>query len=173
MTDLLKELTHYICWRTEDPAKLGATKLNKALWFSDTIAYRLNGRSITNAAYVKRQFGPVPRRILPVLNELHAEGKVVSRDRRRFQYTLRELIALQPPPASDIFSPQELEIINTVVTWICDDHTASSISELTHDCVWEAAQDGEEIPLSAVLGAIEGEITEEDKNWASNIIATR
>jgi hypothetical protein len=29
MPDLLKDLTHYICWKvTEDPSKLGATKLN-------------------------------------------------------------------------------------------------------------------------------------------------
>jgi hypothetical protein len=170
MADLLKELSHYICWRVEDPAKLGATKLNKALWFSDTIAYRLNGRSITNASYVKRQFGPVPRRILPVLDELHQEGKVVVRERRHFQYTLRELVALQPP-ADDMFSAQEVEIIDTVVAWICDNHTASSISELTHDSVWETANNGEEIPMYAVLGAMEGEITEEDKAWASRIIA--
>src|SRR5262249_6094520 len=172
MTDLLKELTHYICWQVGDPSKLGVTKLNKALWFSDTIAYRVTGRSITNTPYVKRQFGPVPRRILPVLDELRAEGKIVIRERQRFGYAQREFIALQPATAA-AFSEQECEIIDEVIAWVCNRDTAGSISELSHDTIWEAAEEGEEIPLYAVLGVAEGEVTDDDREWASKIIAAR
>ena len=28
-------LVHYICARCEDPTSLGATKLNKIMWYSD------------------------------------------------------------------------------------------------------------------------------------------
>jgi Antitoxin SocA-like, Panacea domain len=173
MPDLLKDLTHYICWKvTEDPSKLGATKLNKALWFSDSFAYRMNGRSITNSTYIKRQFGPVPKRILPVLDELHKEGKIIIRENPYYNYLKRDFIALYPASAS-MFSEQELWIIDHVIAWICEEHTASSISEFSHDNIWETATEGEEIPLYAVLGAFEGEITEEDKEWASRIIAAR
>lgn len=34
-----KALVHYICWKVEDPRQLGATKLNKILWFSDVLTY--------------------------------------------------------------------------------------------------------------------------------------
>lgn len=170
MTDLLKELIHYICWKVQDPSKLGATKLNKTLWFSDTIAYRATGRSITNTVYVKRQFGPVPKRVLPVLSELQNEGKIVVRERPYFSYILREFIAIQPASVN-IFSAQELEIIDTVLTQICDAHSASSISEITHDDIWKAAEDGEEIPLFAVMGSLSGVITDEDKAWANAVVS--
>lgn len=172
MTDLLKELTHYICWRADDPAKLGATKLNKALWFSDTIAYRVAGRSITNTTYVKRQFGPVPKRILVVLQELEVEGKIAIRHNQRFHYIQREFVALEPA-APSTFSAQETEIIDEVVAWVCNRHTATSISEFSHDVIWDSAAEGEEIPLYAVLGAAAGEITEVDREWASKVIASR
>jgi hypothetical protein len=172
MSDLLKELTHYICWKVENPSDLGATKLNKVLWFADTIAYRANGRSITNATYVKRQFGPVPKRVLAVLDELNREGKVVTRDRPYFNRVKREYIALKPATDS-AFSEQEREIIDLVIDRVCHDHTAASISELSHDVIWQAAEEGEEIPLYAVLGAFPGEITDEDKEWASKVISAR
>lgn len=171
MTDLLKELTHYICWKVEDPT-LGATKLNKALWFSDTIAYRVSGRSITSTEYVKRQFGPAPRRILPVLKDLESERKIAIRQRQRFSYMQKEFVALQPASGT-AFSEEERDIIDQVVAWICNEHTASSISELSHDGIWEAAEEGEEIPMLAVLGASEGEITDADKAWADSVIAGR
>jgi hypothetical protein len=172
MTDLLKELTHYICWRTDDPTKLGATKLNKALWFSDTIAYRMSGRSITGTPYVKRQFGPAPKRILSVLDDLAKEGKIAIRQRQRFNYLQREFVALTPASGT-AFSEEDRDIIDQVVAWVCNEHTASSISELSHDGIWEAAEEGEEIPMFAVLGAAEGELTDTDRIWADSVIAGR
>ena len=66
-----KLLVHYICWRcSDDPSRLGAVKLNKTLWVADFTAYYEFGQAITGAGYVKRQHGPVPRVILPVLREL-------------------------------------------------------------------------------------------------------
>ena len=59
--DRLLCVTHYVIKRC-DPAKLGATKLNKVLWFADVIYYRRHGRTITASDnYVKQQFGPVQR----------------------------------------------------------------------------------------------------------------
>ena len=173
MPDRLKELTHYICWKvTEDPSRLGATKLNKALWFSDSLAYRMSGHSISNSSYVKRQFGPAPKHILPAINELSSEGKLLVRESPYYSYVKRDYIALKPPNAS-VFSEQELWVVDHVIAWICDEHTASSISELSHGNIWEAAEEGEEIPLFAVVGAFDGEITEDDKEWASRIIVAR
>lgn len=173
MADLLKELTHYICWKAgDDPSSLGATKLNKALWFADSFAYRMNGRSITNSVYIKRQYGPVPKRVLHVLTDLHNEGKIIIRESPHYNYIKRDFVPLKAAAAS-VFSEQELWIIDHVIDWVCHEHTATSISELSHDSVWKAAEEGEEIPLYAVLGAFDGEITDEDKEWASQIIASR
>ncbi len=55
---------------------LGATKLNKLLYYLDFISYRDRTRSVTNDTYVSKQYGPVPRCIDDVLTTLAQEGKV-------------------------------------------------------------------------------------------------
>ena len=55
-------LIHYIVWKCSDPTLLGATKLNKVLWYADAFAYMERGTPITGVTYVKRPFGPpLPR----------------------------------------------------------------------------------------------------------------
>ena len=172
MTVRLKELAHYVCWRAGDTSTLGATKLNKALWFADSFAYRLLGRPITDAAYVKRQYGPVPRQILPALKQLQDEGSLLIRMSPYFNREKRDFIVMRPADPS-WFSDTERQIIDTVLGWVCDQHTAASISEFSHDGVWEAAEEGEEIPLYAVLAAAPGAITQADTEWADKIISAR
>lgn len=166
-----KALVHYVCERCTDPKKLGATKLNKALWYSDTFAFRINGKAVSreSATYVKRQFGPVPRNVLLALQELEAEGALKIREVTFFGKKKREFISLKEANAG-AFSESEREIINEVVDQVCDGHTAVSISDLSHDAIWEAADLGEEIPLYAVLAAKADPPTKEDYAWAEKAI---
>lgn len=168
-----KKLVHYVCASCSDPTKLGATKLNKALWYADTFAYRVLGETISGEkAYIKRQFGPVPKRILKALAELEAEGAIRVRTRDYFGKPKREFISLQEPDES-VFTNDELDIVNQVVAAICDEHTAVSISDLSHDTIWDAADMGEEIPVYAVLAANAAPVTKADMAWANNIIRNR
>jgi hypothetical protein len=57
-TEKFKALVHYIVASCDDPQRLGATKLNKVLWFADAFSYRATKNSITDETYVKRQRGP-------------------------------------------------------------------------------------------------------------------
>lgn len=66
----LKALVHYVCHKAPNPRKLGATKFNRILFFSDTEAYLSLGRPITGEEYVKHQYGPVSRHLDEVLYEL-------------------------------------------------------------------------------------------------------
>lgn len=160
-----KSLVHYVCWRSsDDPSRLGAVKLNKTLWLSDLGAYYRSGQSITGARYIKRKFGPVPAAILPVLTELEDEGILTIRDAKHFGKRKKEYIVHRD--ASDNFlSPDEREMVETAIKVVCDSHTATSVSEASHDHVWKAAEDGEEIPLYTVF-AKPGEITQSDRDWA-------
>jgi hypothetical protein len=166
-----KTLVHYVCDRCTDPTKLGATKLNKALWYSDTFAYRINGRAISrdSAGYVKRQFGPVPKHVLRALDELEKEGALKIREVTFFGKKKREFISLKTADTK-VFDDDEQEIINQVVDQVCNGHTAVSISDLSHDAIWEAADLGEEIPLYAVLAAKAEPPTKEDYVWAEKVI---
>ena len=56
-----KTLVQFIVSRcADDPSRLGYTKLNKILWYSETNHYLKTGAPLTGANYVKRQHGPVP-----------------------------------------------------------------------------------------------------------------
>jgi len=163
--DKFKQLVQYVCWRCDDPADLGSTKLNKVLWRSDTQSYLWNQKPITGASYVKRQFGPVPRVILPVLEELQAEGSLAIREVDYFGNAKREFFALRKPDLL-AFTATEISLVDQAIEHVCKRHTARSISRETHDDIWELAAIGEEIPYETVLASRLGEVTEDDIEWA-------
>lgn len=161
-----KNLIHYICQKCSGTGKLGSTKLNKVLWYCDVYSYIAYGTPITNEKYKKLQFGPVPAHIMPVLNTLAAEGKLKIEKKPFYGYMKVEYTSLVDANI-EAFTAVEISLIDDVITAICDGHTASSISALTHDHIWEAAEIGEEIPLSATLLSNLGEITEANIQWAN------
>jgi len=162
----LDALVHYICARCDNPGKLGATKLNKVLWYSDVLAYAETGESITGAVYIKRQFGPVPKDILASRMRLQALGALVERKATAFDYNQIQFFALTKPDIS-MFSAAQISLVDSIIDAICSNHTAASISNLSHDLIWEAAEIGEEIPMApAAFGGNFGEIDEDDIVWA-------
>jgi len=159
-----KRLVHYICAKCVDPSTLGAVKLNKALWAADFSAYLQWGEPITGASYVKRQFGPVPNAILSALRELELERALSIREADFFGYDKREFFALTKPDLA-VFSAREISLVDQVIAYVCGEHTAKSISKLSHDDIWELAAIGEEIPYYTVFSR-PAEITETDIEWA-------
>lgn len=165
----LKALVHYVIAKS-DSSRLGAIRLNKILWYVDTLSYRAEGASLTGGAYVKRQFGPVPKHILATLGELEHDNAIVIRNRERFGKPMRDYVALTDPDTSSL-SPDELALVDEVRDEICYAHTAESISELSHDQVWDAANIGEEIPMWATLASTPGPVTAAVGAWADGAIS--
>jgi hypothetical protein len=160
-----KKLVHYVCSKcANDPSKLGAVKLNKALWLSDLRSYYKYGHPITPVRYVKREFGPGPSPILPVLRELQQEGVLSINTVDHFGKPKREFI-VHKPASSDFLNDDERQIVDQAVIFVTERHTAASISEFSHDPIWTAAEDGEEIPHFTVF-ANPAEVTAEDREWA-------
>ena len=79
-----KTLVHYICWKCDDPSKLGATKLNKIIWFAERSWFLKTGEAISGVKFVKQERGPVPNAILPVLDSLVEEHRLVNAFARVF-----------------------------------------------------------------------------------------
>jgi hypothetical protein len=168
-TEKFKALVHYVVASCDDPHRLGAVRLNKICWFADTLAYRLEGTSITGERYIKRARGPVARAMMPAIQELRDEGKIHVRDQAFAAHKMRLFTPLEDADKS-VFSAVELDLIDTVMAEVCDKYTAESISAVTHDHIWEAANDGEEIPLYATLASNRGELTEHSMSWADAVI---
>jgi hypothetical protein len=164
--DKLKALVHYICDKATDPSVLGAVKLNKVLWYSDSIGYVVFGRSITGETYVKRQHGPVPRHIVGVVNALVEEGKIARGRVDHFGHYKNEYISIRDSNLG-MFSAEEISLVDEAFEHVCLSHTAKSISEETHGVIWQLAEMGEEIPLATVFATDVGELDEVDMDWGS------
>jgi Protein of unknown function (DUF4065) len=170
MSAKFKALVHYIVATSGDPQRLGATRLNKICWYVDTLSFRIAARPVTNEVYVKRQHGPVPRSILQTLRELEHDQKIHVREHHYLPgRTMRIFVALEDADVS-VFSSSELEIIDFVIDHVCKNHSAASISELSHDIIWETACYGEEIPLAATLVAQPAELKDEVRAWISRTV---
>ncbi len=160
----LKALVHYICYKAD--SSLGATKLNKSLWYADVWSYVLDGEPITGESYVKQQYGPVPRHILEILHELAETKQIAIRDTEYYGYPKKDFVPLKKPNLS-LFSPAQISLIDEVVNIVCHNHTAKSISELTHDETWSRANLDEEIPLHTVFVKSAGKASPAAINWAT------
>ena len=165
----LKALVHYVIARCEDPNMLGSIKLNKVLWVSDLSAYVRWGQPITGEHYVKQQFGPVASTV-GILQELQAEKKIVVRERQVFGGTKTDYIALADPAITQ-FSADEISIVDKAIDFVCLQHTAMSISDRTHDLIWELAEIGEQIPYEAMWASRLDGVTKEDVKWAQEVSA--
>jgi hypothetical protein len=168
----LKRLVHYICHKVDNPTDLGKTKLNKILFFTDFQTYLETGESATGETYIKFQHGPVSDHIQEVLRELEDEGALVTREKTYHGYPKKEYISLTAPDL-DLFSGSEISIADEFVEEICRNHSATSISDASHNHIWEAAEIGEEIPYEAFFVYQLGEIGPDDVGWAQREIERR
>lgn len=158
-SDLIRDLTmretpnrlfaavHYVIARTE-PSELGATKLNKVLWFADLQHYRRYGSSITGLEhYIRMPMGPVPDGIGAALNWLKKERKITERAAIVFTHTRREFVWLKAPDVS-AFSATEIDVINDVIDALRK-QPASAVSDDTHDALWEEMDNNELMSIKA------------------------
>lgn len=169
-TNRLTDLVHYIIWRCK-PADLGATKLNKICWYVDLETYRSTGRALTGAEHYKRlQHGPVPKNMLQTFEALEREGRIARAKENYFGFPKTMFMALSRPNL-DAFTAAEIATIDAIADAICHNHTAVSISEASHDALWQELELGDDIPVGAA-SVYPGEATAEDLAWAQQAIAS-
>lgn len=170
-TEKFKALAHFIMHECrDDPARLGAIRLNKAMWKADVAAFKATGQPVTGDRYVKRGMGPVPKHILATIRELRDEGAIAVQE-PEFQYDTRRFVALRAPE-DHALTDDEKQLARAALASVCG-MTANAASEETHDVVWDAAVEGEEIPIKATLAARAGEITPQVLAWAESSMASR
>src|SRR5690348_12825297 len=134
-----KRLVHYVIWRAGDQGGFGAVKLNKVLWFSDARIFMQRGKPITGAAYIREKWGPVPKPMMPIREELVREGAIKVWSDRHCDYPSTRFKAVRGPADLTIFGAEEIATVDWWIEHIDKDHTASSASEESHDYAWEIA----------------------------------
>lgn len=144
-----KRLLHYVSWKAGKRDWFGATKLYKVLWFADARQYTLTGSSITGETYIREKFGPIPKHGIEIRRELRREYITTEYPNVRNDGDVTRIVSEVTPDLS-IFTTEELQIVDWWIEHIDKNHTAKSISDRSHDYVWEIAKMGEELPYFAL-----------------------
>jgi hypothetical protein len=145
-----KELILYIAQESEGDSTFGATKLNKILFFCDFLSYRAYGESITEQRYFRLPFGPAPRAVVPVVNELIEEEACIKIARSRFGLP-QETIFAKREANLDGFKPREIALADYVLRHLRDNN-ATEVSNLSHEFIgWQLAGDREDIPFETIF----------------------
>ena len=161
-----KDVVEYIIYFCDkNKLNLGAIKLNKILWFFDVNNYKKTGESLTKERYVKQQFGPVPQHILECIKELEKDNAIRVEQENNDGYKKTNFFYKKDTFDKNI---EKQEDLNALIKDICNNFSASQISEKTHDNIWRLAKISEEIPLYATLANDMLEIDDDDVEWVVN-----
>lgn len=162
----MQELILYLAIRSHSDPSFGSTKLNKLLFFADSVAYMQLGRSITGFAYERWDHGPCPQGINSIKHQMHQQQDLLVEQKHKIGVikTYRQDVhhALRDPDL-DVFSPYEINIINEVLN-LFDGQTAKAVSNLSHTFIgWQVAGNREVIPYGVIKVSPDVTVTDELK----------
>lgn len=161
-----KKLKEAICLVVANckPEELGAVKLHKVLYYADMLNYIANGIPITGATYKKRPFGPTCDAMLWSVKELEQEKAIRVEENEFHGYRKKEFHRLRHCNYSSL-SEEEINTYKDVIEFVCRNNTAQTISDFSHDMVWDMVEFGEDIPYNAALNWIPTEVSEDALGW--------
>lgn len=171
MIKKFEDVIHYVAYQTKDnPKDLGATKLNKILWYIDMYSFLNTGETLTSTKYIKQQRAPVPEWacLSQALDNLKRDNKVTISETEFYGHMKAHYVANTEPHGE--FTEEQKKLMNEVIKLITKNYTASSISELSHDDIWYMAEVGEELPIRTCLVSKQGQVTEEMREWAKECV---
>jgi Protein of unknown function (DUF4065) len=161
------ELMLYVASRMADESSFGATMLNKVLCFSDFLHYARYGDSITGAEYMRLPYGPAPRPLKRVQNDLIGSGQAACQEQTVGAYVQKRLVPLRDPDLS-LFSGTEIAMVDQIITQLRG-RSAVSVSDLSHGMLgWQVAPEHETIPYESIF-LYAGPVTESDEKKAREI----
>lgn len=144
----LAELILYVADKVKEDPSVGATKINKILYFAEFASVRATGAPITGVPYQKLPRGPAPRRLRPIRDHLIADRAAELRVEEYFGRDLHRLVPLRKPDLS-LFTDNELRTVDQVIEALRG-KSADMVSERSHeDMAWQLVADGEDIPYAA------------------------
>ncbi len=165
----LRAAISYIVVRTEH-ANLGAVKLHRVLYYTDMLHFVQTGQSVTGAQYRKRPFGPTCDALLHVLDEMAQDGEIRIDTVDYFGYQKKRYTVLRERKTNRL-SPDELELMDESIRFVCDNNTAQTISEFSHDMVWDMVEYGEIMPYYNAIHLLPNQVSEDTFAWADAEIA--
>jgi Protein of unknown function (DUF4065) len=146
-----KELLLLFAARSTNDPLMSRVKLNKLLYRADFEAFRLLGRSITGATYVRGEHGPMAAELPIAEKELGNSGYLSWQAKEAGPYTQKVPVAHEAPDESQ-FSTDELAIIDKALAELAE-HGGKGASVWSHkeSAGWRLKSDGEVITYESGL----------------------
>lgn len=148
------------------PQELGNVKLHKTLYFSDMLFFLREGRPLTGVDYLKQKFGPVARHLSNAVSALEAEGRLSVSEQEYFGLYKKTYTPVKQY-VRERLSEDEETLIREVADYVRG-KSAKEISEISHNAAWESVELGEVIPYFTALRLAPVEVTDADRQWASD-----
>jgi len=146
----LRELILYVANRCAYDETLGATKLNKILFYVDFTSYAERGEAVTGAKYRHQRRGPTLQRMESVRAEMVGRGDVIEQEVPYYGRTQKRLVA-QRAVRPEHLNEDDIAIVERVLSDL-DDLNAAEVSDLSHGTLaWRLTNPGETIPYEAAL----------------------
>jgi transcriptional regulator with XRE-family HTH domain len=145
-----KNVLLYILENCAGKPNVGETVLNKLLYFCDFNYYELYEEHLTGARYKKLPYGPVPRQLDDMINQMIAQGQLkrVKTDYHGFSQT--RYLPLEKADLTRL-SAAEKTVIDDVIRQMSD-WNANKISDYSHgDKPWKATTEGDYISYNLVF----------------------
>lgn len=157
---------------------LGSVQLRKALIIADALHLTLFGESLTGARYIKFPYGPVPDRDADnlIYRMFFGERLIDIIEEPEGRTTKNSHFALVQPD-TEIFSEEE----NNIIRFAADTalkYSASRLSDMSHDKVYNETPMFGEIPLDrvctmTVMGRFDTPpFTEEEKRDLTRVLSS-
>ena len=155
---------------------LGSIHINKGLLLIDAYHHSLFLKTLTGINYVKHDLGPVPEPkayIVLYEMELNKDKIEVRQEKRGPVYTQNAHYAVSMPDYS-ILSETSQDIIREIAAMIRH-MSASRLSRVTHNQVWESTPKGQVIPIESayslqIISRNVRKLTDSERNHAKNIL---
>lgn len=160
----LRAAISYIVVRSEH-ANLSTVKLHKVLYYTDMLHFIQTGQPVTGAQYRKRPFGPICDALLRVLEEMAQDGEIRIDTVDYFGYQKKQLTVLRESETNRL-SPGELDLLDESIRFVCDNNTAQTISDFSHDMVWDMVEYGEIMPYYNAILLLPNQVSEDTFAWA-------
>jgi len=155
---------------------LGSIHINKGLLLIDAYHHSLFLKTLTGINYVKHDLGPVPE--LQAHNviykmELTQNQIEVRPEKKGPVHTLNAHYAVSEPNYS-LFSETAIDIIKEIAGMI-KHMSATRLSKVTHNKVWEETPKGQIIPIESayslrIVSRNVRKLTDRERNQAKNIL---
>src|SRR5437773_3311715 len=115
----IKELILYIAGCCYEYGTLGATKLNRILFYSDFAGFLEFGHSITGQTYFALDYGPAPRRLKPIREEMEKSGDIQVIPANVSGGYIQHLIFPKRKPSLEHFTADEIALVDRMIARFC------------------------------------------------------